>query len=183
MRYAAFLRGINLGGRRVTGAALCRPFEELGLEEVASFLASGNVTFRATAADGPVDLEARIEAALQAALGYPVDTFVRTAAEVRAIAEQQPFAAEAVAASDGKLQVTFLRHEPTPDAAAAALAQEDDHDRLAVIGREWYWLPSGGISRSSLDVPAIERALGRGTTRTARTVARLADRLPPDPST
>lgn len=186
MRDAALLRGIDLGGRRVTGAELCGPFEELRFAEVASFLASANVTFRAgDGADVPsadaVDLEECIEAALQTALGYPVDTFVRTAAEVTAIAEQQPFAAEVVAASSGKLQVTCLRPEPSSDAAAAALTVATDEDRLAVIGREWYWLPSGGLSQSSLDVPTIERALGRGTTRTARTVARLADRLPPTP--
>jgi phage replication-related protein YjqB (UPF0714/DUF867 family) len=31
-RYAAFLRGINVGGRRVKADALCAPFAELGFD-------------------------------------------------------------------------------------------------------------------------------------------------------
>jgi hypothetical protein len=46
-----------------------------------------------------------------------------------------------------------------------------------VVGREWYWLPTTGISTSTLDVRAIERALGRGTTRTHNTVTRLHAKL------
>jgi hypothetical protein len=44
-RHVAFLRGINVGGRRVTMAQLCAAFEALGFAEVGTFLASGNVTF------------------------------------------------------------------------------------------------------------------------------------------
>jgi len=44
-RLAAFLRGINLGGRRVTNDRLREPFEALGLEGVATYRASGNVIF------------------------------------------------------------------------------------------------------------------------------------------
>ncbi len=170
MRYAAFLRGINLGGRRVTGAQLCEPLEDLGLRQVSSFLASGNVAFDT---DDAHDLVARIEAALESALGYPVETFVRDAAEVAEILAHQPFPAGALKGSTGKPQVTFLRHPPAATDIEAAMAHATDQDRLAVIGSEWYWLPSRGISRSTLDLLAVERALGRGTTRTHNTVARL----------
>ena len=51
-KYAAFLRGVNLGKhRRVSGAELRSLFEELGFEEVSSFRTSGNVVFEA--ASGP----------------------------------------------------------------------------------------------------------------------------------
>ena len=180
MRYVAFLRGINLGGRRVTGEQLCAPLRELGLTEVSSFLASGNVVFDAASPD---DLESRIEAALEAALGYTVEAFVRDGAEVSEVAARQPFPAAAISASTGKPQVTFLRQAPAPAEVEAALAHDSDDDRVAVIGREWYWLPSGGISQSLLDVRAIERALGRGTTRTHNTVARLHARFVLGPST
>jgi uncharacterized protein (DUF1697 family) len=174
MRYAAFLRGINLGGRRVTGEQLCAPFEDLGFDEVASFLASGNVVFEVEDAH---DLERRIEEALASALGYPVETFVRSADEVSEVVACRPFPTEVLAATAGKLQVTFLRRVPAAPDAEATLALATDEDRLAVIGREWYWLPSGGVSRSALDLRAIEQALGRGTTRTANTVTRLHSRF------
>jgi uncharacterized protein (DUF1697 family) len=174
MRYAAFLRGINVGGRRVTGKQLCDPFEQLAFRDVASFLASGNITFTT---DDTTDLDVRIEAALEVALGFPVDAFVRTAAEVADIVAVEPFPAEVVAASAGKVQVTLLRRAPVRRAVEEALAHANDDDRLAVVGREWYWLPSGGVSQSSLDVRALEGILGRGTTRTVNTLARLNAKL------
>jgi uncharacterized protein (DUF1697 family) len=178
VRYAAFLRGINLGGRRVTGEQLRAPFEALGFQGVASFLASGNVVFETDDAD---DLETRLETALHGALGFEVEVFVRTADEVAAIAGCQPFSAEMLAATDGKLQVTFLRDQPAPTDVEVAMAHATDQDRLTVIGREWYWLPAAGISTSTLDVKAVERALGRGTTRTHNTVTRLRAKLLPHP--
>lgn len=178
-RYAAFLRGINLGGRRVTGGQLCAPLEALGFEDVASFLASGNVTFAVAPADAAA-LERRIETALHAALGFEADVYVRTAVEVADVAGCQPFPPEVLAATDAKLQVTFLRDRPGPSSVEAAIAHATDQDRLTVIGREWYWLPAAGISTSTLDVRAVERALGRGTTRTLTTVSRLHARMTPD---
>lgn len=177
--YVAFLRGINVGGRRVTSTQLCAPFETLGFGEVGTFLASGNVTF---ATDETDDLEARIEVALQSALGFDVDVFIRTAGELARVVAFEPFPPDVLDASDGKVQVTFLRDEPDRSAIETALAHASGQDRLVVAGREWYWLPAAGISTSALDVQAVERALGRGTTRTINTVARLHARLTPGPN-
>ena len=81
MRYVAFLRGINLGRRRVRMEDLRRHFEEAGFSQVSTVVASGNVLFstRSGRADA---LERRIEALLKRCLGYDVDTYLRTAAEV-----------------------------------------------------------------------------------------------------
>ena len=46
-RYVAFLRGMNIGGRRIKNEELRREFEELGLSDVSCFRASGNVIFAA----------------------------------------------------------------------------------------------------------------------------------------
>jgi hypothetical protein len=47
--YAAFLRGMNVGGHRVSNVELGARFEELGFSEVSTFRASGNVIFAAAA--------------------------------------------------------------------------------------------------------------------------------------
>ena len=87
MRYAAFLRAVNLGrNRRVSGADLCAIFEELGFEQVASFRTSGNLVFEASR-----DMTAQIENALESTLGYDVGVFLRSAAQLAEIAEYQPF--------------------------------------------------------------------------------------------
>jgi uncharacterized protein (DUF1697 family) len=65
MRLIAFLRAINVGGHTVRMAMLRALFEELGLDDVETFIASGNVVFSASAKNVPA-LERRIEQHLAA---------------------------------------------------------------------------------------------------------------------
>ncbi len=175
-RYAAFLRGMNLGGRRIKNEELKREFEELGLSDVSCFRASGNVIF-ATEEKGEERLRRRIEAGLGESLGYAVPVFLRNAAELGAIAARSPFEAAVVSASKGKLQVAFLSAAPRNDARKRALALASDEDRLSIDGRELYWLPGGGISESELDLKTIEAAVGPWTMRTKGTVDQVSAKL------
>lgn len=174
-RYVAFLRGMNLGGRRIKNDELRAEFEALGCEDVATFRASGNVVF-AAGSGSEAALTKRIEAGLGEALGYAVPVFLRSCVELAAIAAAVPFDAKLVTASKGKLQVTFLNKKPAATARKKAEALATDEDRLAIAGRELYWLPSGGISESNLDWKPIDAALGSGTMRTMGTVEQIAAR-------
>lgn len=171
--YAAFLRGINVGGHRVKGPELCAVFEELGCRGVSTFRASGNVVFDAEPA--PVaDLTARIEKGLEEALGYEAITFLRTAKEVAAIAGKDPFDPAFVEQSKGKLQVALLSSKPASKARTDVLAFATEQDRLAFGARELYWLPGGGTQESELDWKAIGAVLGQTTLRTKGTVEQIA---------
>ncbi len=172
-RYVAFLRGMNLGGRRVKNDELRREFEVLGLADVVCFRASGNVIFGAGEGDEAA-LTARIEAGLKKSLGYEVPVFLRSAAELLSIAASEPFEASLVAASQGKLQVVLLLDSPTKKQRKDALDLATDEDRLAIGNRELYWLPNGGMSESELDLKAIGAALGLTTIRTKGTVDQIA---------
>jgi uncharacterized protein (DUF1697 family) len=166
--HAAFLRGVNLGRHhRVTSAELRSVFEGVGLTDVATFRASGNIVFGGDAT------AARIEQALEESLGFAAAVFLRTAEELRAIAASQPFPADAVAASHGKLQVAMLPRKPTAAARKKVLGLATDADALAFGGRELYWLPSGGQMESELDLGAIEKLVGPTTRRTMGTVEQL----------
>lgn len=166
---AAFLRGINLGKHhRVTGPELRSVFEGIGLRDVATFRASGNVVFSGEAT------AARIEKQLEESLGYGVAVFVRTADEVLAIAASEPFPPDAVAASKGKLQVAMLPEKPTAAVRKKVLALATDADPLAFGPRELYWLPSGGTLESELDLKGIEKLVGPTTRRTMGTVEQMA---------
>lgn len=174
-RYVAFLRGVNLGSRRrVKGEELRRCFEALGLEDVATFRASGNVIFASPQREAEGKLTTRIEAELGERLGFDVTVFLRSCAEVAAIASRQPFDAKLVAKSKGKLQVAFYGKKPSAKAKKAVLDLANDEDRLAFEGRVLYWLPSTGISESDLDWKPIDAALGQGTMRTMGTVEQIA---------
>ena len=173
-RYAAFLRGVNLGrNRRVGSAELRSRFEEMGFSDVDTFRTSGNVAFSAgrEPAAGMAD---RIEQGLADALGYEVAIFLRTAGKLRAIAEHRPFDPALVKASKGKLQVSLLASKPAAGKAKEVLALASDADRLVFGDRELYWLPSGGVRDSDLNSRAIEKLLGPATMRTKDTVDQLA---------
>jgi uncharacterized protein (DUF1697 family) len=173
MRYAAFLRAVNLGrNRRVTSAQLKSLFEELGAEEVATFRTSGNVVFEA-----PRDMVRDLEPHLEKALGHEVVIFLRTASEVKEIAAHEPFPAKDVDASKGKLQVSLLERKPTAATRKKALALATDQDLLTFGKRELYWLPSGGTMESELDRKTLDELLGPTTMRTKGTVELLAARF------
>lgn len=175
MIYAAFLRGMNLGNRRITNEELRSEFERIGLEEPRTFRAAGNVVFQS-----PRRSEAKlvelIESGLEEGLGYAVPTVLRTARELAAVAAAEPFPAADVEASAGKLQVLLLAAAPSAGAREAVLARAGAADRLAFGPRELFWLPSGGISDSDLDLRAIEKDLPTGTMRTGGTIEQLVAR-------
>ena len=171
-RYVAFLRGMNLGRRRIRNPELCACFEAIGFTDVEAFLASGNVVFDARSADAGV-VARGIEGGLRTSLRYDVPTFLRTAAEVRAIAASAPFTASELAGA-GKPQVAMLHAAPDEAARSDALGASTDADRLVILGRELHWLPRGPMSDSELNLAAVERAVGRFTIRTRRTVDRIA---------
>ena len=174
-RYVAFLRGMNLGRRRIKNDELCLAFEGMGFLDVSAFLASGNVIFDA-AETGTSHIAELIEPALEASLGYKVPTFLRTSDEVKAIAAHQPFdnVKEDFA---GKIQVGLCAAKVGEAAREAILKLSNDHDRLELTDRELYWMPEGNLLDSDLDLKAIERILCPLTIRTKRTIERIASKF------
>jgi uncharacterized protein (DUF1697 family) len=176
-RYAALLRAINVGGHTVKMAELCALFERAKLANVRSVIASGNVLFETRAADTAA-IERRIESALHAALGYDVDTFVRTPEELDAIVAHDPFDASDPVLERDTVQVIFTRS--TIDRAARERIAElrTSYDDFAVFGRELFWRTRGRISDSQITPARFARALGgSGTARNVTTVRTLAVKI------
>lgn len=169
-QFFAFIRAINTGGRRLTNDEVTAPFERLGLEDVAAYQAAGNVSFRTDDADG---LERRLEETLGEAYEFEAPTFVRTSQEMSDIVRSAPFSEAELAATDGKVQVAFLRSAPDAAAIADAAALVPEPDRATTVGREWFWLPQAGISTSDMPVTKIEKVLGPMTIRTLGTLERM----------
>lgn len=174
-QYVAFLRGMNLGGRRITNDELRAQFEAIGFLSVAAFLASGNIVFE-TRRRSPAAIATSIEERLRDGLGYEVPTFLRHAREVRAIADVGPFRGER-GAEGGKPQIVLLSAAPDDGIRQQVLELATEADRLAFGERELHWLPRAGILTSELDLPLIEKLLGPTTTRTRNTIERLATKF------
>ena len=172
-RLIAFLRAINVGGHTVTMDKLRQEFETLGLMEVETFIASGNVIFTPRSLD-VVTLEKKIEARLCASLGYEVATFVRTDAEVAAIARYQPFKAAQIDGA-GAFCVGFLQCPLDAAGARALMTFRTEIDDFHTKGREIYWLCRKRQSESTFSNANMERKLKiRSTFRGINTVVRLA---------
>lgn len=177
-RSVAFLRSINVGGRRATNQQLASAFVACGLSEIDCFLASGNVLFTPPEGADRSGLVDRIEAGLATTLGFEVPTTIRDSAQLRALAAAMPFAAADLDAATGKPQVMLLFQPPVDSAAVdQALALSDPDDRLVFAADDLFWLPTVGVGRSTLDVAALSAAVGPFTVRTLNTITRLAAKL------
>jgi uncharacterized protein (DUF1697 family) len=177
-RHIALLRAINVGGHNVKMAQLRALFEELGYSNVETFIASGNVIFDSLVTDVQ-QLEQQIEHHLQAALGYAVATFIRSAAELAAVAAYQPFSPAELAAEGGSLYVAFLRSTPNHAAAQKLLAFRTTVDDFHIHERELYWLRRTSMSESTFSGALFEKTLGMSATvRNVTTVRKLAAKYP-----
>jgi uncharacterized protein (DUF1697 family) len=148
-------------------------FEALGLTDVSTFIASGNVVFstRATART----LEPRIESHLADQLGYGVPTFVRTDRELTKAVGLAPFGA---ITPPNTHVIAFLRSAPPTAARSATAALSNDQDRFEVHGKELHWLIHGGVSDSSVKTSLLTKTIGQPfTVRNTKSLRKLVAQL------
>ena len=174
-RYVAFLRGMNLGNRRIKNEELRAHFEAMGLGGGGDLPGQRQRDLRDAEARGGG--EAGERGSKRSWTSGSATTCRSSCAATRrcaAIAAQKPFPAAKVKKSKGKLQVSLLKKKPSAAAKKKVLALAGDEDLLAIEGRELYWLPSGGLLESDLDLKAIEKLLGADTRRTMGTIEQIA---------
>lgn len=171
IRYIALLRGINVGGHNVKMDRLRQLFSELGLQNVRSYINSGNVFFDTDDTDRSLITE-KIEAHLQQALGYVVPTFLRTTDELASILAQNPFQNIELTA-DERFCVVFTKDQMAVDITLPQHTTKNDMDLVAINPYEafivWHIIngrpPSGKFDAGVL--PA------NNTTRFYHTLAKI----------
>jgi uncharacterized protein (DUF1697 family) len=172
-RLFAFLRAINVGGHTVKMNSLRDHFLSMGLSDVETFIASGNVVFSSRSTNTAA-LEKKIEKRLESVLGYEVKTFVRTETELAAIVAHKSFPAGAIA-SARVLYVGFLAAPLGREAAKAVLGLRNDVEDFHLHGRELYWLSSAAQGETTFSNVSFEKLTkARTTFRGINTIARLA---------
>src|SRR5687767_6153675 len=165
--HVAFLRAINVGNRRVSMERLRKPFEDLGFDDVTTFIASGNVIF--STREKAAAVEAEVEPALTKALGFEVVAFVRAASGIGRIVRGQPFSG-----ADDSVHVGFLKKAATAPVKRALDDLRNDVDTVTARGREVYWLASAGMGRARVSGSLLEKTLGQPTTlRSLKMLKRL----------
>jgi uncharacterized protein (DUF1697 family) len=175
MRWAALLKGINIGGKKIPMTELKALIEGLGYNDVKTLLASGNVVFTCGETDGAA-LEKALEAAL-AGWGLKTDVMVRNLKELQAVIAANPFP-DAAKDHPNHLLVAFHR-DPVPDGLIGKIPDiYDGPERLKAIGRELYVDFPVDVGHSKL-LPAMAKLKFPriATMRNWNTVGKLADLL------
>lgn len=160
--FVALLRAVNVGG---TGKlpmkdlkALC---ERVGLAEVRTYIASGNVVFESDQSEQR--LKQLLEAELEKYAGKPVGVLIRTAAEMEEILANNPFPR----AVPNRVVAVFLQEAPAGDALDRVTGC--DNEEIELGKREIYVHYRNGIGKSKLEIPAT----AVGTARNMNTLTRL----------
>lgn len=173
MTYIVLLRGINLGARnRVAMGALRELLTGAGLQDVRTYLQSGNVVLSSTLA--PRKLASVCERHIGEQLGLDIAVVVRTRDELAKVVEHDPLARYA---DDPKLyQVSFCSTKPRRDSLSKLAEWASGDERLVAHGREIYaWFPDG-IGRSRLAAQLSKQSLGvTATARNWKTVCKLLE--------
>ena len=174
-RFAALLRGINVGtAKRVSMAELKKMLEELGYENVATLLNSGNVVFSADRAP-PSKVAATIRSAIEKRFGIDVPVIVKSAAEFSKIVADNPFTAKDV---DHSLVLVAFTQDAEALASLKPIAPLAKAPDQFVMGKNAAYLhvPRGSM-KSKAGVALLGKAGSSATSRNLATTLKIASLL------
>ncbi len=176
VKYAALLRGINVGGKKkVPMAELREVLQGLGYEDVRTYLQSGNAVFSAPRRDTAA-LARELEQAIEGRFGFPVAVQLVDGAFLRDVVEACPFPADEL--EGRQLHATFCSEQPEQSRFAGIDAPSFLPEEFRVGDRVLYLYAPDGLGRSKLAEALYKPAVFKGinvTTRNWNTVVKLAE--------
>lgn len=167
-RYVALLRGVSPTNANMTELRSC--FESLGLTDVKTVLATGNVAF-----NSPMKSESALvkllEKGMAQHLPHSFDTIVRKTDYLKQLLQSDPFAPFDIPPK-AKRVITFLRQAYTEK---LALPIELDNARILAIQNGEVFTAYEPHEKGPRFMVLIERTFGKSvTTRTLLTVEKCA---------
>lgn len=174
MKYVAFLRGINVGGKnKVKMERLREICAALGFENVKTYINSGNIIFETSEARDQ-KLAAKIESAIEKEFGLQIKTIVRSIAEIEIITKNNPF--EGQFENDKDLHVFFLDEEMPSEKRELLLSNNNENEQFAVQNREIFCLLRVSVLDSLMGKDYIGKKLKvSATARNWRTVNKILE--------
>lgn len=174
MKYVAFLRGINVGGKnKIKMETLREVCTAIGFENVKTYINSGNVIFETKKIDD-IKLAAKIEAAIEKEFGLKIKTMVRSIDKIESVIKNNPFDGEFENEKD--LHVFFLDEELSDEKREHLLSNNNENERFAVRGREIFYLLRVNFSDSLMGKDYIGKKLKvSATARNWRTVNKILE--------
>lgn len=173
MKYAAFLRGINVGGKTIIKMEeLRKAFSSLGLTDVKTYIQSGNVVFETDETD-EAKLTKQIENAVETNF-FKTPVMIRSIDEIKDAIANNPFADEQF--EDKLFHIVFLAEKLSDEKAEMLLSNNRDTEKFAVRNREVYCLLRDGVADSLLGKKFIDNKLKvAATARNWRTVNKILE--------
>ncbi len=174
MKYVAFLRGINVGGKnKIRMETLREICAAIGFENVKTYINSGNIIFDAKKT-GDQKLAAMIESAIEKEFGLQIKAIVRLIAEIENIVKNNPF--DGQFESDKDLHVFFLDEEMPDEKCEILLSNNNENEIFAVRGREIFCLLRVSVLDSLIGKDYIAKKLKiSSTARNWRTVNKVLE--------
>ena len=171
MKYAAFLRGINVSGQKlIKMEELSSIFESAGFKNVKTYLASGNVVFDA-AQKSETAVSKKLKTTLHSALGYEVDVMLRTLDELHALVALDPF--QKVKSKGAKRYLTFLAEPPVKVPKLPLISAKKNVEVIRIIDRDAFSLVTT-IPNGDYPNPFLEKLLKiSATTRNWNTIEKI----------
>ena len=173
MKYVAFLRGINVGGKTIIKMEeLRKVFSSLGFANVKTYIQSGNVVFE-TDETGERELTATIEKAVEINF-FKTPVMIRSINEIKEAVANNPFADEEF--EDKLFHLVFLAEKLSDEKAEMLLSNNRESEKFAVRNREVYCLLQNGVTDSLLGKKYIDNKLKvAATARNWRTVNKILE--------
>jgi uncharacterized protein (DUF1697 family) len=169
-RYAAFLRGVNVGGVNLKMAEVAKALEDAGFTSVRTILASGNVLLESRAEVDTV--RSKAEKALRDAFGYDAWVLAYDVDTVRAISAAYPFEREV---EDRHSYVTFVTDGQLLDELAALADDAGADERIERGDGVIYWqVPNTKTLETTIGkTMGKKRYKSATTTRNLRTIDKV----------
>lgn len=174
--WIAFLRAVNVGGRTLKMADLRACLEDAGLEDVETYIQTGNVRFR-TSMRSAAKVERHLEETIAERCGLEVPTVIFTPEELRGVhAEADGLSSPFASGGFGRYLVLFKEGDvPGADASARIDAWSQPGESAAVLTRAVHvWLDHPSMQADFFG--AFKKELSPGTNRNFKVVTTLAER-------
>jgi uncharacterized protein (DUF1697 family) len=169
-RYAAFLRGVNVGGVNLKMAEVAKALDKAGFSNVRTILASGNVLLESKS--GVDAVRKKTEKALRDEFGYDAWVLAYDIEAVAAISEAYPFEREV---EGHHSYVTFVTDEKVLDELAELAKDARPDERIARGEGVIYWqVPKTGTLDTTIGkTMGKKRYKSSTTTRNLRTIDKV----------
>jgi uncharacterized protein (DUF1697 family) len=168
------LRGINVGGKNLLPMKdLSCLFGDAGCTGVRTYIQSGNVLFKATAAKA-AKVPDVIAEGIAKQFGYRTPVLLRTVDELRETIRNNPFLQ--AGASEDWLHVLFLATRPDAQSVAALDPDRSPADAYLVRGKEIFLQCPNGVGNTKLTNAYFDSKLATiSTGRNWRTILKLVE--------